>query len=53
MIQWDLPVKKSLVLMCSQKTLPVAITVIEFLPEEFGDQGIFKLSVMNVPNSHS
>lgn len=35
-----LPATKALTLTCSMKTLPIAMTIISFLPESMGSQGI-------------
>jgi solute carrier family 10 (sodium/bile acid cotransporter), member 7 len=36
---FELDAKKSVVIMCSQKTLPVAVAIIDFLPSKSGDEG--------------
>ena len=38
-LKFDLDAKKSVVIMCSQKTLPVAVAIIDFLPSEPTDDG--------------
>ncbi|KAM7457494.1 hypothetical protein BLSTO_01751 [Blastocystis sp. subtype 1] len=37
------PITKSLALSCSMKTLPIAMTIISFLPPEVGSQGLMLL----------
>merc|ERR1711865_1133532 len=34
------PVRIAVVLMCSEKTLPIAMAVLSFLPAKFGDPGV-------------
>ena len=38
-LKFDLDAKKSVVIMCSQKTLPVAVAIIDFLPSKPTDKG--------------
>lgn len=40
---FSLDVKKCLVIMCSQKTLPVCLSVISFLPPSFGEHGLLAI----------
>ena len=40
---FPLGVRKCLVIMCSQKTLPVCLSVISFLPPSFGEHGLMAI----------
>jgi len=42
-LRLPLEMKKAIVIMCSQKTLPTAMTVVSLLPEEMGDLGLVAL----------
>ncbi len=39
LLQFELDAKKSVVIMASQKTLPVAVAIIDFLPDDPSDSG--------------
>jgi predicted Na+-dependent transporter len=41
--QFPLEQKKSVVIQCSQKTLPVSLTIVAFLPESAGDAGLLAI----------
>jgi len=43
LLKLPLPLKKSVVVMCSQKTLPMAMTIVAFLPEEVGEPGLVSI----------
>merc|ERR1711991_849928 len=39
----DLPERKAVVILASQKTLPVSVTIIDFLPDAMGSKGVMVL----------
>ena len=45
-IRVDLPQRKTLVVLASTKTLAITLSVLSFLPEEFGDAGLMSLPLI-------
>jgi len=42
-LRLPIAMSKSVVIMCSQKTLPMAMTIVSFLPPEVGEQGLISI----------